>query len=70
MLDSLAIGLKECRGRRSLQGGPQGGLQLDGFLDGMLRSRISRRIIAEQHIHLARPRPLHIGVIHTNLYVM
>ena len=32
----------------------------------MLRSRISRRVIAEQHIHLAQRRPGFIGVIATN----
>lgn len=48
MLDALAAGLRECRSK------PFTGerLHLDGFLDNMLRSRISRRVIAEQHIHL------------------
>ena len=32
----------------------------------MLRSRISRRVIAEQHIHLAQRRPGFIGVIATD----
>ena len=48
MLDALAAGLRECSSR------PFTGerLHLDGFLDNMLRSRVSRRVIAEQHIHL------------------
>lgn len=36
-------------------------LQLDGFLENMLRSRISRRVMAEQHINLASQRPGYIG---------
>ena len=48
MLDALAAGLRECS-RKPFTGER---LQLDRFLDNMLRSRISRRVIAEQHIHL------------------
>ena len=44
MLDALAAGFKECKLKPIV--GPK--LQLDAFLDGMLRSRISRRIMAEQ----------------------
>lgn len=33
--------------------------QLDGFLDNMLRSRISRRVIAEQHINLQHTMYVH-----------
>jgi hypothetical protein len=28
-------------------------LQLDAFLDSMLRSRITRRVLAEQHLHIS-----------------
>ena len=35
--------------------------QLDGFLENMLRSRISRRVMAEQHINLNNQRPGYIG---------
>lgn len=35
--------------------------QLDGFLENMLRSRISRRVMAEQHINLTNQRPGYIG---------
>ena len=52
MLDYLASGLRECRSK------PIGGgqLALDGFLDNMLRSRISRRVLAEQHLNLHNGR--------------
>lgn len=48
MLDALACGVHECRSK------PVAGerLELDKFLDNMLRSRISRRVIAEHHINL------------------
>ena len=39
MLDALAAGFRECKQKRLV--GPK--LELDSFLDGMLRSRISRR---------------------------
>jgi [3-methyl-2-oxobutanoate dehydrogenase (acetyl-transferring)] kinase len=32
-------------------------------------SRISRRVMAEQHIHLAHRRPGYIGIICTDLYL-
>ncbi len=63
MLDALAAGFKECKLKPIV--GPK--LQLDGFLDGMLRSRISRRIMAEQHICLANSRPGFIGIICADL---
>ena len=63
MLDALAAGFKECKLKPIV--GPK--LQLDGFLDGMLRSRISRRIMAEQHICLAASRPGFIGIICADL---
>ena len=64
MLDALAAGLRECS-RKPLVG-PQ--LRLDSFLDTMLRSRISRRVIAEQHLHLhGIQRPGWVGVICTDL---
>ncbi|GBF98531.1 pyruvate dehydrogenase kinase [Raphidocelis subcapitata] len=46
MLDSLAAGLREAKARALV--GPA--LQLDGFFDSMLRSRITRRVLAEQHL--------------------
>ena len=54
MLDALAAGLRECADKPLV--GPK--LQLDGFLNNMLRSRISRRVLAEQHINLANKRCL------------
>lgn len=48
MLDALASGLRECSSK-PLVGGQ---LRMDAFLDSMLRSRISRRVIAEQHLNL------------------
>lgn len=59
MLDALAQGLRECRGKPVV--GAQ--LQLDPFLDAMLRSRISRRVLAEHHINLASARPGFVGVV-------
>ncbi|CAD6912413.1 unnamed protein product [Tilletia controversa] len=55
--------------------------QLDGFMERMLRSRISRRVLAEQHIALSdslddpfhfpesdgKGRGTHIGIIYTHL---
>ena len=52
MLDALATGVKECRTRRFV--GKH--LQLDDFLDNMLQSRISRRVIAEHLIRLEERR--------------
>lgn len=63
MLDALATGLRECSTKPFV--GPK--LQLDDFLDSMLRSRISRRVIAEQHLNLVNRRPGYIGVICTDL---
>lgn len=65
MMDSLATGLQECH-RKS---GMSEHVQLDAFLDGMLRSRISRRVIAEQHVSLLSPRPHHVGIINTRLLI-
>ncbi|BDA46288.1 [3-methyl-2-oxobutanoate dehydrogenase [lipoamide]] kinase [Coccomyxa sp. Obi] len=63
MLDALAAGFRECKMKPIV--GPK--LQLDNFLNSMLRSRISRRVMAEQHIHLAHKRPGYIGIICTDL---
>jgi signal transduction histidine kinase len=63
MLDALANGLKEIK-RKPLVG-PH--LQLDSFLEAMLSSRISRRVIAEHHINLNNSRPGYIGIICTDL---
>ncbi|KIY97851.1 pyruvate dehydrogenase kinase [Monoraphidium neglectum] len=49
MLDALAQGLKEAKARALV--GPA--LQLDAFLDTMLRSRITRRVLAEQHLGIS-----------------
>jgi len=49
MLDSLAQGLREAKARALV--GPA--LQLDSFLDSMLRSRITRRVLAEQHLQIS-----------------
>jgi [3-methyl-2-oxobutanoate dehydrogenase (acetyl-transferring)] kinase len=59
MLDALAAGLREAAARPFT--GPR--LALDPFLDGMLRSRISRRVLAEHVIGLADRRPGHIGAV-------
>ena len=52
MLDALAAGLRECNSKPFV--GPK--LQLNGFLENMLTSRISRRVLAEQHINLHHRR--------------
>ena len=52
MLDALATGLRELRSKPVVGGQ----LRLDGFLENMLRSRISRRVLAEQHINLTNGR--------------
>lgn len=63
MLDALANGLRDVR-RKPLVGEH---LHLDPFLEAMLRSRISRRVLAEHHINLANGRPGYIGIICTDL---
>lgn len=65
MLDSLAQGLRECKSKELV--GPA--LALDGFFDSMLRSRISRRVLAEQHLHINNKRPAYIGIVCTDLDV-
>ena len=52
MLDALAAGLRECNSKPFV--GAK--LQLNGFLANMLSSRISRRVLAEQHINLHNRR--------------
>lgn len=52
MLDALATGLRECKSKQ-LVGSC---LSMDTFFDSMLRSRISRRVIAEQHLQLSHKR--------------
>jgi len=52
MLRCLATGLRECKRRPLL--GPA--LELDAFLDAMLRSRVSRRLLAEHHLALSAQR--------------
>lgn len=63
MLDALASGLRECKSK-ALVGSR---LALDPFLDNMLRSRISRRVIAEQHLQLHQRREGYIGLVCTDL---
>ena len=63
MLDALANGLREIK-RKPLVG-PH--LQLDSFLEAMLSSRISRRVLAEHHINLNNSRTGYIGIICTDL---
>ena len=63
MLDSLASGLREVR-RKPLVGEH---IKLDAFLSAMLRSRISRRVLAEQHININNSRPGYIGIVDTAL---
>lgn len=65
MLDRLATGLRECKNKQLV--GPC--LQLDSFFDSMLHSRISRRIMAEQHLHISTRRPGYIGIVSTDLNV-
>lgn len=52
MLDALAAGLRECNSKAFV--GPK--LQLNSFLENMLTSRISRSVLAEQHINLHNRR--------------
>lgn len=52
IIDALATGLRECSSKPFV--GQR--LQLDAFLNSMLRSRISRRVLAEQHITLDKRR--------------
>jgi [3-methyl-2-oxobutanoate dehydrogenase (acetyl-transferring)] kinase len=63
MLDALATGLREIK-RKPLVG-PH--LHLDSFLEAMLSSRISRRVLAEHHINLHNRRPGYVGIISTDL---
>jgi [3-methyl-2-oxobutanoate dehydrogenase (acetyl-transferring)] kinase len=63
LVESLAAGLRECKSKPII--GEQ--LQLDEFLNNMLTSRISRRVLAEQHIALQQKRQNFVGIINTNL---
>mmetsp|Transcript_48787 Transcript_48787/g.156255 ORF Transcript_48787/g.156255 Transcript_48787/m.156255 type:complete len:194 (+) Transcript_48787:507-1088(+) len=65
MLHALERGLRECKTK------PVVGehIQLDSFLDNMLHSRISRRVIAEQHICLDLKREGYIGIVCTELEI-
>jgi len=63
MLDALATGLREIKKKPLV--GPH--LHLDSFLEAMLSSRISRRVLAEHHINLNNRRPGYIGIISTDL---
>eukprot|EP00897_Mesotaenium_endlicherianum_P004541 jgi/Mesen1/4114/ME000216S03372 len=59
LLSVIAKGVKECSSRTLI--GRE--LALDPFLDNMLRSRISRRVLAEQHISLQQKRRGYIDVV-------
>ena len=63
MLDALANGLREIKAKPLI--GPH--LHLDSLLEAMLRSRISRRILAEQHININNGRDGYIGIVCTSL---
>lgn len=65
MLDILAAGLKECIVRKSLSEK----IDLQPFIEGMLRSRISRRVIAQHHLGLQRDQQGFIGCVCTDLNV-
>mmetsp|Transcript_19272 Transcript_19272/g.34834 ORF Transcript_19272/g.34834 Transcript_19272/m.34834 type:complete len:588 (-) Transcript_19272:185-1948(-) len=59
MLESLATGLRECKSK-DLVGAC---LQMDSFFDTMISSRVTRRVLAEQHLHFNTRRPGYAGVI-------
>jgi len=66
MVTELAHGVRECK-KKTLVGDQ---LELDDFLDSMLRSRIVRRVMAEQHICLSENQMEgYIGVIAMNINV-
>ncbi|KAL6764791.1 pyruvate dehydrogenase kinase-like protein [Haematococcus lacustris] len=65
MLDTLAHGLREVKRKQLV--GPC--LQLDPFFESLLRSRISRRVLAEQHLQLGLRRPGYVGILCTLLNV-
>ncbi|GFH16423.1 protein-serine/threonine kinase, partial [Haematococcus lacustris] len=65
MLDTLAHGLREVKRKQLV--GPC--LQLDPFFESLLRSRISRRVLAEQHLQLGLRRPGYVGILCTQLNV-
>ncbi|QDZ22725.1 pyruvate dehydrogenase kinase [Chloropicon primus] len=63
MVEALAAGLRECKSKPFI--GDQ--LKLDSFLNSMLTSRISRRILAEQHVALQQKRQNFVGIVCTQL---
>ena len=63
MVEALAAGLRECKSKPFI--GDQ--LKLDSFLNSMLTSRISRRVLAEQHIALQNRRQNFVGIVCTQL---
>ena len=63
LVESLAAGLRECKSKPNI--GER--LQLDEFLNNMLSSRISRRVLAEQHIALQHKRQNFVGIVCTEL---
>jgi len=65
LLVALGRGLRECRSKPLVGDN----ISLDKFLDSMLRSRISRRVLAEQHIMLNAQRHGYIGIICMRLSV-
>ncbi|OZJ05459.1 hypothetical protein BZG36_01668 [Bifiguratus adelaidae] len=66
VIPQMALGISEC-------GGHMGRHQVEKFMNTMLRSRISRRVIAEQHLALTQNHHdpswgdghVHIGVVFT-----
>jgi signal transduction histidine kinase len=68
-LDILATGVSECLKKASLQESDRH-VDVDKFLNGMLSSRIARRVMAEQHVALHKPpNPDHSGIINRRLVV-
>ena len=63
MVEALAAGLRECKSKPII--GDM--LKLDDFLEAMLTSRISRRVLAEQHIALQQKRQNFVGIVDLQL---
>jgi hypothetical protein len=60
VIPTLGRGLKEVQGYL-LE--PMQCHRMDKFMDRLLMTRISRRVLAEQHLAFHRPRPGYIGVV-------
>jgi len=69
MIDALAKGIRECHQKLGTRRNFEA-LHLDDFLDSMLRSRISRRLMAEQHLNLGQnQQDGFVGVVQLELPV-